>query len=136
MILSEALTSLKTFDWLGVGMAEDEGSRFWERIESLRNLSWKELSDKASVDFSVMIAQKSMNRLPKITDICRYAEILGTSVEWLICGRQPESTFSKHLCADFDDQQKQIFDKLLHADPQLLSKIEEVLAIEQQSKAK
>lgn len=116
-------------------MAEDEGARFWERIESLREISWKELSEKAFVDFSVMVAQKSMNRLPKIIDICRYAETLGTSVGWLITGRQLESAFSKHLYEELDDQQKQILDKLLHADAHVLSKIEKVLAEESQQQA-
>jgi transcriptional regulator with XRE-family HTH domain len=117
-------------------MAEDEGARFWERIESLREISWKELADKASADFSVMVAQKSMNRLPKITDICRYAETLGTSVEWLISGRQSETAFSKHLYDSLDERQKQIIDKLLHSDAQVLNKIEKILAEEPTQQAK
>ena len=106
---------------------DDDVSRFWQRVETLKPGSWKELADLVAVDFEFMMTQKSMNRLPRIADLCHFAKKLHTSVEWLISGYESESTASLRLGYNLDARLKGILDALEGADESLLQKVESLI---------
>lgn len=103
---------------------EDDVSRFWQRVETLKTGSWKELADLIAVEYDLMMTQRSMNRLPRIADLCQFAKTLHTSVEWLISGYESESTASLRLGYNLDPRLKGILEALEGADESLLQEVE------------
>jgi len=114
-------------------MSDDESSRFWERIDSIRTMSLKELAESIQVDYNVMIAQKAMNRIPRINELCRYARALNTTVEWLVSGRESEILITNNLLANLDSRLSTIINAVLQADSEILSEIERILHIKPES---
>ena len=114
-------------------MSDDESSRFWERVDSIRTLSLKEIAESIQVDYNVMIAQKAMNRIPKINEHCRYARILNTTVEWLVSGRESEALAMNNPLANLDSRLTTIIEAVIQADSQILSEIERILNIKSES---
>lgn len=108
-------------------MMEDDVSRFWQRVETLKPGSWKELADLVAVDFDLMMTQKYMNRLPRIADLCHFAKKLHTSVEWLVSGFESESAAALRLGNYLDDRLRRIFQALENADESLLQKVEALI---------
>jgi transcriptional regulator with XRE-family HTH domain len=110
-------------------MSDDLSSRFWERVDSIRTISLKELAEAIQVDYNVMIAQKAMNRIPRIDELCRYAHALSTSLEWLVSGRESETLFAGNLLANLDSRLSTIINAVIQADSEVLSEIERILNI-------
>jgi transcriptional regulator with XRE-family HTH domain len=108
-------------------MMEDDVSRFWQRVETVKPGSWKELADSVGVDFELMMTQKSMNRLPRIADLCHFAKRLHTSVEWLVSGYESESAAALRLGSNLDVRMKRIIEALENADESLLQKVESLI---------
>jgi hypothetical protein len=106
---------------------DEDVSRFWQRVDSLKNGSWRELADLVSFDYDLMMAQKSMNRLPRISDLCHFARKLHTSVEWLVSGYESESPASLRLGNRLDERLKKIIDFLEGADESLLREVESLI---------
>lgn len=106
---------------------DEDVSRFWQRVESLKKGSWRELADLVSFDYDLMMAQKSMNRLPKIVDLCHFARKLHTSVEWLVSGYESESIASLRIASKLDERLKKIIDILEGADESLLQEVESLI---------
>jgi len=106
---------------------DEDVSRFWQRVESLKKGSWRELADLVFFDYDLMMAQKSMNRLPKIADLCHFARKLHTSVEWLVSGYESESIASLRLGSKLDERLKKIIDILEGADESLLQEVESLI---------
>ena len=122
-------TNVRCFILRGYKMSDDLSSRFWERVDSIRTISLKELAEAIQVDYNVMIAQKAMNRIPRIDELCRYAHALSTSLEWLVSGRESETLFAGNLLANLDSRLSTIINAVIQADSEVLSEIERILNI-------
>ena len=67
---------------------------FWQNVENelnYKNISRKELSEKASFAVSGISLGLSHNSIPNADIAVRIAQVLGTSVEYLVTGKESRS---------------------------------------------
>ncbi len=66
----------------------EDGFKFWRRVDIMRGttISLKEVITQAGLSYELVKVQRSLNRLPKATDVCRIALALQVPSEWLITG--------------------------------------------------
>lgn len=70
---------------------------FWERVDALsKSRSLKEFAYSVDVNYTLLLNWRTKKRLPALEQACRIAKVLGTTVEFLITGRDPEIP-SAHL---------------------------------------
>lgn len=94
----------------------DFAFEYWERIDELRgNKTLSELSKVMGIKEQSLRNMKSENRYPKLEATQRLASFLGTTVEYLMTGKEPEK-------AQVNDDYTYIT-KMLKDDPTLASSI-------------
>lgn len=76
---------------------ENLATIFWIRVDNLwQGHSLKEFAYSAEIDYVLLLNWRTKKRLPALEQACRIAKILGTTVEFLITGQDPEIP-SAHL---------------------------------------
>lgn len=89
-------------------------NRVWEKLGEQRK-SLKDLSEGVAVSYGVMRQYKTRNRYPKTDVQIKIANYLGTTVEYLMTGKEPEKV-------PVNDDYTYIV-KMLKDDPALASSI-------------
>ena len=67
---------------------------FWKRFEAQMNalsLTKKEIAAMSGINYSSFIGYATKGRLPKTEEAVKIAKVLGTSVEYLVSGEEPDS---------------------------------------------
>lgn len=62
------------------------GYDFWNRVDSKKNCSSKELADKVGMNYSSMLTMRSRCNLPNMEMMIRFSKELGASIDWLLTG--------------------------------------------------
>lgn len=108
----------------------EDGFKFWRRVDIIRGtaLSLKEVTSQAGLSYELVKVQRSLNRLPKATDVCKIALILHVPSEWLITG-EAEDPLDTVRVANTDDAQRvlKLMRKLAISDSMVWTAVEIVL---------
>jgi transcriptional regulator with XRE-family HTH domain len=79
---------------------KDEGLAvaFWNRVDKFwQDRSLKEFSAATGVDYVLLLNWRTKKRLPSLEHACAISKVLGTTIEYLVTGEDPDAppTFSE-----------------------------------------
>ena len=104
--------------------------KFWRRVDIIRGslTSLKEVTSKAGLSYELVKVQRSLNRLPKATDVCKIALALKVPSEWLITGEADDPLDSVRI-SNSDEAQRmlKLMRKLANSDSMVWAAVEIVL---------
>jgi hypothetical protein len=108
----------------------EDGFKFWKRVDIIKGLtvSLKEVISQAGLNYELVKVQRSLNRLPKATDVCRIALALHIPSEWLITGEADDPLDTLRI-ANTDESQRilKLMRKLAISDSRVWTAVEVVL---------
>ena len=81
-------------------MKDIEIDLFWARVDYLLKLKRKSLTDLCNdcgIGYSAVNSQRTRGSLPKIGQIYAMAQYLGTSIEFLLSGKEPDYKLPEKL---------------------------------------
>lgn len=105
-------------------MKKLEGYAFWRNVDyclGCRNIA--DLARESNISYNTIRNQRSQNTLPNGFDMLSIAKVLGTTVEYLMTGEEPEEKYparikaiADHLCT-IPDQSLDIVEAMVMAIP-------------------
>ncbi len=102
--------------------------QFWKRIDALRgNTSLKDLSEKVGIKYQRIKEQRSSGRIPNADDLFRLSQTLGTSVEYLLTGKNQQVYICPEAKAVNEDPELQALVRAIMKDRRLLSALASVI---------
>ena len=108
----------------------EDGFKFWRRVDIIRGttVSLKEIITQAGLSYELVKVQRSLNRLPKATDVCRIALALRVPSEWLITGEADDPLDTVRV-SNSDEAQRvlRLMRKLAISDSMVWTAVEIVL---------
>ena len=117
--------------WYIVTMIDSEdGYMFWKRVDTMRDSdkSLKEVITNAGLNYELVKVQRSLNRIPKASDVCRIATALQVPTEWLVIGETIDSIDNMRVVKTGETMRVlKIMQKLADSNPQLWTAVEMVL---------
>jgi hypothetical protein len=108
----------------------EDGYMFWKRVDTMRDSdkSLKEVITNAGLNYELVKVQRSLNRIPKASDVCRIATALQVPTEWLVIGETIDSIDNMRVVKTGETMRVlKITQKLADSNPQLLTAVEMVL---------
>ena len=73
---------------------KDEGLAvaFWNRVDKFwQDRSLKEFSAASGVDYVLLLNWRTKKRLPSLEHACAISKVLGTTIEYLVTGEDPDA---------------------------------------------
>ena len=99
----------------------DFGFEFWKRVDGLLNgKPLTVMADSIGMNYATMKNQRSGNRYPKREDVSRIAEFLGTSVNFLMTGKEEASSISEEAMFVQQHPEARALIRAIMDDPALL----------------
>ncbi|WP_320129619.1 LexA family transcriptional regulator [uncultured Sphaerochaeta sp.] len=84
---------------------------FWKRFDiqtKILSLSKKEVAARAGINYTSFLNYASKNRIPKAEEAAKIARAIGTSVEYLIFGEEPDAAeLEPQLKCEMDEKRLQ-----------------------------
>ena len=101
---------------------EDMARVFWSRV----NILWegkplRDLADRSSVDYVLFLNWRTKHRLPDVISSCNIANVLDTTVEFLVSGKVEK---------DMDPQLRAIMARLKNASELDLDMVRRILSLD------
>ena len=110
---------------------------FWDRCDSVlynQGKTLKSVSDSIGVPYPTLKGWRCRNVFPKVELIASISEVLGTSLDFLLTGKESEPFCDEAIAVEYDEKLRLIV-RQLKADPTFLEAISITLASKERTDA-